>query len=635
MYLLSPQFYLCRNLWSVLLAFTFMASACTAWAKDHITERAYWADPSGQVSFDQARNQSYIPYDGVLSKGYNHSVQWVRLTIGPAAPGIDALVLRIRPVYLDQISLFDPSEPSTLSSPKPAGDRVAWQAGAFESLNHNFIIPASPQPRQIWLRLQTTSTQMLHVEALTPIEMMHHEHLLWLLYSAFLALIMSFIIWVLLAWLQGRDGVNGFFVVRQTVLFVYTASFFGYHRMLLGGVLSPEALDTGYNWLVLLTTGLSFGFEKKFLSEYALPRWGHWILNGLLCSSAAAMILLLLGLTKQALHTNMLLNAMGSLSLLVVSSGLSLQAPTSSTAPHYLLPRAVLLGYYSVVIAVLVFTVLPSLGLMSGTTMALYGVLLYGAVSGLLMTALLQFRSRQTERLRKEMANSLFLSRQQVAIETRRREDQSQLLHMLMHELKTPLSVIDMALAARPEADKSAGYVSRAIVNMKNILDRCLHADRIAEGKLLIHKVVLNLAELLNDVVADRKDRTLRIQLRMKVPDAQVLTDMACVQIIVNNLLDNALKYGDLTSPVMLELLPSVHEGHPGLCISVANKPDLAGWPDADKVFTKYYRSAGAQRQSGTGLGLFLSASLARQLGAQCRYRPDETWIRFELWLPY
>jgi hypothetical protein len=33
-------------------------------------------------------------------------------------------------------------------------------------------------------------------------------------------------------------------------------------------------------------------------------------------------------------------------------------------------------------------------------------------------------------------------------------------------------------------------------------------------------------------------------------------------------------------------------------------------------------------------LGLFLVANLASMLGGLCRYAPDDTHVRFELWLP-
>jgi signal transduction histidine kinase len=68
--------------------------------------------------------------------------------------------------------------------------------------------------------------------------------------------------------------------------------------------------------------------------------------------------------------------------------------------------------------------------------------------------------------------------------------------------------------------------------------------------------------------------------------------------------------------------------------LRISNLPGPSGWPDVDKIFAKYYRSGGAQRRSGTGLGLYLSRSMAERLGGTLRYIPDQQNIRFELWLP-
>ena len=68
--------------------------------------------------------------------------------------------------------------------------------------------------------------------------------------------------------------------------------------------------------------------------------------------------------------------------------------------------------------------------------------------------------------------------------------------------------------------------------------------------------------------------------------------------------------------------------------VSVSNPAQDGPLPDAARLFQKYYRSSGAQSISGTGLGLFLVASLAKMLGGTCHYAPDDTHVRFELWLP-
>jgi K+-sensing histidine kinase KdpD len=82
--------------------------------------------------------------------------------------------------------------------------------------------------------------------------------------------------------------------------------------------------------------------------------------------------------------------------------------------------------------------------------------------------------------------------------------------------------------------------------------------------------------------------------------------------VMCSNLVDNAVRYGDHMMPVKVQAqAKSNTAGILGVSITVSNRPSSASWPDADKVFKKYYRSAGAEAQSGTGLGLYLVRTLA------------------------
>jgi len=605
------------------------------WAQDHVLEKSYWTDTTGTASFQQAQLANYTPYTGVLSKGYSPYVQWVRLTIkGVPASVSNRLVLRIRPVYLDRIELFDPIDPTHVNTVRITGDLSSWQSTEFESLHHTFQIPTHPEAREIWLRLTTDSTQLLHVEAVTPRAMLHEEHGLWLIYSALLALILTFLVWVFLAWLRDRDPVNGFFVLRQFVLLLYTASYLGYHRILLADVMPAESQNFFYNSLVLLTSALSIIFEYRFLKEYVMPRWGHWLFRTLLVTSLVAMSLLMIGQTRQAVTVNMILNAVALITMLLVATRIRLSGTGNAFASIYQLPKPVVISYYLVLIAVLALSILPSLGVLQGSMLAIYGVLMYGLISGLFMTALLIVRSRQLERIRIEVANSLFLSREQLAIEQQRRQDQTQLLSMLMHELKTPLSVIDMAMNNRSTDSEYGSYVNRAISNIKGILDRCIQTDRMVEREFKLQSETLDLSDQLRHWLQDRNQSNERIAQSIE-PGIVLCSDMQCIQIIANNLIDNALKHGDVQSQVQITLIQQASQDHrAGLLLSVINQPGPSGWPDADQLFTKYYRSSHAKRQSGTGLGIYLSYKLAVQLGGELRYRPDPQHIRFELWLP-
>ena len=615
----------------LLLALCFPSHG---WADDHILEKACWTDTSGSANFEEARSASYTPYDQILSKGYNSHAQWIRLKIGAApSQSQESYVLRMRPVYLDEITLYDPVSLERGQPPRTTGDWTPWQSTEFESLHHTFLIPAQAQPRYVWLRLTTNSTQLLQVEALTPREMLRQEHILWLMYSGLLALILCFSMWVFLAWLRDRDSVNGLFVLRQAVLLAYTASYLGYHRILLAGALEPRILDVLYNLLVLLTTALSIIFEYRFLREYTLARWGHGLFRALLGVCFVAIVLLVFGQTRTALHLNMLLNAAAVLTMLVVALGIR-EAASPSERYAYHLPQKVVVGYYTLVIGVLALSVLPSLGILQGSMLSIYGVLLYGLISGLLMTALLIVRSRQLERLRLEAANNLFLSREQLSIEQKRRQDQTQLLSMLMHELKTPLHIIDMAVTTRSNDGNKAEYVSRAVGNIKGILDRCIQTDRMVECEFRLESQPVNLSNQLLQWVHDRRDYAQRID-ALTEPGLELISDLQCIQIIVNNLIDNALYHGDLQANIQVRLSRCLDAAsRPGVLLLVANAPGPSGWPEHDKLFVKYYRSSSAKRRSGSGLGLYLSHNLAAQLGGALWYRTEHDRICFELWLP-
>ncbi len=619
-----------------LVALAGLLVSGPSWARDYIIEKSYWTDPSGTAGFEQARLAQYTPYSGVLSKGFNRDAQWIRLKVA-ALPDREGrtLVLRIRPVFLDELALYDPADTSRGAAARTAGDRTALAKAEFDSLNHNFVIAAQPVPREIWLRLVTTSTQLVHVEALTPQGMLHDEHYLWLAYSALLAVLFSCLLWVCISWLQDRDPVNAAFVGRQSILLIYTVCYLGYHRIFFDGVLSAHQQDLLYGWTMLLTTALSLHFEYRLMREYAMPRWGACLLRMCLGVSLLLLALMLTGHTDTALAWNASLVALGTLSLLLVSLFLRPRSQEAAGASvRYLLPKRAVVGYYMLVVAVLAVSIMPTLGLLPGALMSIYGVMLYGLLSGLLMTVLLIVRSRQMERIRREEANHLYLSREQLAIETRRREDQSQLLSMLMHELKTPLAVIDLALKDRARGDQTQAYVSRAIDNMKSILNRCVQTERLVDRPFEVQTQRFDLAQQLRQWVRENKQAEGRVRLETPLV-APVHSDLQCVQIIAGNLIENALKYGHPRELVAVTLQAQERaDGSAGLCLRVCNAAGPAGRPDADKVFVKYYRSGAAQRQSGTGLGLFLSHNLARQIGAELRYLPAETDVCFSLWLP-
>jgi signal transduction histidine kinase len=605
-------------------------------AKDLVSARSYWEDAQGQSTFDDAQTQSYTSYDGILAKGYSDSVFWLRLRVEPvaAAQASEKLVLRVRPSFLDQVVLFDPAD-TTRTGPVNAGDMTAWAESEYQSLNHGFLIASLPQARDVYLRVSSTSTLMIHVEVLTQLDASRLDHTQELIYSVGTGLIVMFLAWVFVSWLNDRDHVNRAFVIKQLASILYTVGYFGYFRVFFGESVSPTGINLLFNIVVIAATGLAFWYETHFLRDYELPAWLMRVVRSFYVSAFVAMALLFSGYTRLALQFNMVVIGVGSAFLLIAVLVFLRNPPNKQTAGvPFRFNRSTVTVYYLSLTFALWVAVWPSLGFDVATEYSLHNLVLNGFFSGLLMTILLQVRVRRFELSRREVSNALYLSQQQVAFERQRRDEQTHFLHMLMHELKTPLAVIDMALHTHTDPEKSAAYASRAVVDMKAILERCIDADQIEEGALEAKVERVDVVRLLNELIFSQNIQAERLSLQMpEVPE--VLTDRQYLRIILGNLLDNALRYSDGRTPVDIQVVPSDGpDGAPGVAVTFSNRPGLAAWPEPSKVFQKYYRSTGAQSQSGTGLGLFLVSSLANRIGAYCRYAPDEKRVRFVLWLP-
>ncbi len=216
--------------------------------------------------------------------------------------------------------------------------------------------------------------------------------------------------------------------------------------------------------------------------------------------------------------------------------------------------------------------------------------------------------------------------------EARRRDEQERFMSMLSHELKTPLSVIRLALGAAGLPAAARERVARTVGDMNAIIERCLQSDRLRQGR-----VTPILAPCRVDHLLERIQDDLGASPRLHIHAEQLppgTTDSELLGLILRNLCDNALKYGSPGGAVTLTAAPAPYRRRAGLRIAVANAPGPCGMPDPRRVFKRYYRAPGAHGKTGSGLGLHIAQGFARALGGWLRYRPTPDEVRFELWVP-
>jgi signal transduction histidine kinase len=627
------------------------------WASDLISSKAYLEDPTGQLTFDEVRQASFTPYTGILTKGLSSSVFWVRLRIDPAlgSGSVDAkamggfppsiyvpdanaetdvqtLALRVRPPTLDQIELFDPFEPHKTN--RIAGNHLPWADSEIGSLNHGFVIAADSAPRDVWLRVMSGSTMVIGVDALPYSEMRALDKRQEILNTLDVALTIFFIIWAGLLFAMRPDRLVGAFLVVMVVSFCYATNYMGYYRIFLGDWLPAKTYDTMHSIFVMLLPASYMLFNRRLLQDYQPNATMMRALLPFQYCFVAGWLLLFLGYEQLALSLVATLTFVGQLFVCVILVvGLRAKTGSAASAPNPnepVLSRYWILAYSLLLALLFSGLILPALGLIEATWLSLYRSIVQGAVPFLLMAVIVHLRNR---RLDLEQQRQVAMAEQVAAFEKSRREESEQFLAMLTHEIRTPLTV--MAYAAKTDMPEGqlGEHVKSGISEIDELIERCLLADRADQAGLPLRVEQTTLKEILR--APESRFAGARIDWTVNLPgDFVITTDITITDLVINNLIDNALKYSPADARVKVVVKLDNLDNRRGIVFEVSNPPGVAGFPDADRVFLKYYRAPRAHIRTGSGLGLYVARSFTQKLGGQLNYHRTIDCLWFDLWLP-
>jgi signal transduction histidine kinase len=598
-----------------------------AMAADMVVERAWLEDASGQKTYAQVQAQALTAYEGVLSRGFGTSAIWVKLRVAQPqsqsqASGsvhTDDLVLRIRPVYLDDVQVYDQGK-----LVGQTGDRHHPADQTLKGLDFMVALPEGPLPRDIWLRVQSTSTRQLFAEVISEKSLLEQAPYQHLLFSLYVAIILIFTLWGLSYWAFTRDALVGLFGFKQWAALVYALCSLGFMRMWWPQDCPAAWLDHMSSLFSMLATSAAIYYHLVFLRDYQPRTWLRWLMWAMVgLFPLNLFIFYALDAPVAALQINLTSVLLAPpVFLLTALTAQGWQQPPQNA--HILLPRQLVIGFYSVLLAILVIAALPGLGLARGGEIGLYLVQAHGLASGLMVMLLLQYRAHLLRRAQFEAHTQLERVRLQSERDRLQREEQEKLMAMLTHELKTPLSTMYMRL---DETSPQASAIKQSIRDMNNVIERCVQMNRLEDQKLQAHMEQVDVAHVVRDVLAASAEP---YRFSVQLDAIFAASDRQLLHMILSNLIENACKYSPAASSIELALqdMDAVFQ------LKVCNLPGRAGWPDADRVFGKYYRSSGAQGKAGTGLGLFLAHSLAKTLGGSLTYQPTSSQVCFVLTLP-
>lgn len=599
-------------------------------SSDLITERAWLIDQSGLMTWEEVQQSKdwQIKTDSpVFGLGYGKGAAWFRLRIDPESTALapDAkLLMRIRPAYLDQLQLFDP-----LQSPaaRPLiGDKYLKTGSIDPSSSLSYSLPAGSSGRDVWIRLETTSTRMAHFDVMDEQSMRKSNKKIEHLGALYLGTIFVFIIWGLIQLTVQMERLSLIFVLYQSAALVFGFCLFGYASLYLTNWFEPTQIDFLTSFSAVSSTLLVSIFAQQNLRDLKPNFWRkliRFLTYAVLTFCFSAVIF---GEARIGLQINMTLIFLLPIFhfLIAISTSSKLTEEWKPT-----IPRAVSIFYFSITLGITLLTSMPALNLIPATELSHYIVSFYSVCSGFLMMMVIHYRGIQSIKDNSALTAKADQAEEQASKERQFRCETEQLLTMLGHELKTPLSTLLLHVGSPELPANLANKMSLSVGEMSNVIERTIQVGQVNHQKIEINPIECSLSELLRSLI-DSMDESGRLKLAIKNMYSDKLnTDVYLLTIIIKNLLDNSLKYSPPNSEVLVVLNQGVTAVHWDL--SIKNMPGRAEWPDAKKVFEKYYRSPSANYRSGTGLGLFLVKSLAEKLNIKVSYEPNQEAIIFKL----
>ena len=608
---------------------------CSAvWSADLAVDRSWVEDPHANMTLAQVQAAPASPLQGLYwGKGFSKSVLWLRLHIDPGkVPGAvasDRWVVRIRPVYLDEVQLHDPLRGD--APPQFTGDQYPWFGDDYKSLNLNFSIPVGDAPRDIWLRMQTSSSTLSSVEVLREAEAKAQDLKQAVIAIFLLAVLLVCMAWGVWAWLMFRDALILRYIVREVVALAYVMTMLGGLRVIGAHWLDAEQIDKLANAMFCVYGLTLVWFESHLLALFDPPalllrllRWNRW-------PFLMAIVLVVLGHDHEAVVLNSI-STMFAISLGCITAlfARAWRHPVMDERP--VVSRWMVSSIYGLLTLLVMFNRLPATGLLPGYVSVFYLLLVYPIVSSILMMSILQIRAYRLHKRQSEVGLRLQFAEKAMNDERQRRLEQERFLSMLSHELKTPVSVARISLDAMKVQSQDSDRIARALQNINDVVDRCQVSDAMENQRLTVRRQEFELRDLL----FERIDLLVTPH-RVKVFEGKevwLCSDSHLVGIVLSNLLDNALKYSPEESVVEVSVHAQTVQGQTGVCMALVNQVGLAGVPDKAQIFQKYYRAKAAESQSGSGLGLYLSAGLATMLGGTLQHQVAGDKVEFRFCLP-
>lgn len=191
----------------------------------------------------------------------------------------------------------------------------------------------------------------------------------------------------------------------------------------------------------------------------------------------------------------------------------------------------------------------------------------------------------------------------------------------ITHELKTPLSSVNLILRSLERddvrsnpalTDELLSSLKRQYIKIRQVVDFVLESAMSSDYQ--VNKEPINIGDYLNDYIRDLKIEAHLFTHRVSAETQVVLANIQVLDKILNNLIENAIKY----SPEGTRITLNSHKTADKYVIEILDEGPGIPAEDQPFIFDKFFRVTENNKHSvkGLGLGLYLSKQAANAINA-------------------
>ena len=194
---------------------------------------------------------------------------------------------------------------------------------------------------------------------------------------------------------------------------------------------------------------------------------------------------------------------------------------------------------------------------------------------------------------------------------------QQNFMMAITHELKTPISVAMLNLETLqkyqldPEKQKKLIRMTlQETARLDTLINNILVSSQLEGGGYVFSKEELDFSSLFKDCVREAKTRYPERNFIDNIePEIEIAGDPLLLQLLISNLIENAVKYSSKEKPIICKL----HKYGNDVIMNIIDEGIGVADSEKTKIFEKFYRTGNesTRKTQGTGLGLYLCSKIA------------------------